>query len=98
MAFLIASLPTHELQREAMDRAAQGPMKRDAVAALVARLKGKKAKKPRPSKGKTPGGLTWAFAGTPEAMLAESEKLAKGIKTLIANKWDLGLLGSLLKG
>jgi len=98
VAFLIASLPTHELQREAMDRAVKGPMKRDAVAAMVARMKGKKPKQARPAKGKTPGGMTWCFGGTPEAMLAEAEKLSKALKTLIANKWDLNLLGSVLKG
>src|SRR5262249_24981052 len=48
VAILVASLPTHELQREAMERAANGPMKRDAVAAMVARMKGKKPKQPRP--------------------------------------------------
>ena len=30
--------------------------------------------------------------------LGKAEKLAKALKTLIANKWDLNLLGSVLKG
>ena len=98
VAFLIASLPTHDLQRQAMDKAVQGDLKRDAVAALVSRLKGKKSKKPRPAKGKTAGGLSWCYSGTPEAMLAEAERLTKALKTLIGNKWDLSLLASVLKG
>jgi ParB/RepB/Spo0J family partition protein len=98
VAFQIASLPTHEMQREAMDKAVKGSMNRDAVTAMVARMKGKKPKQAKAAKGKTPGGMSWAFGGTPEAMLAEAEKLAKGLKTLIANKWDLNLLGGVLKG
>ncbi len=98
VAILIASLPTHELQRQAMDKAIKGAMTRDAVAALVARMKGKKPKQPRVAKGKTPGGMTWAFGGTPEAMLAETEKLTKALKQLIANKWDLSLLSGVLRG
>jgi ParB/RepB/Spo0J family partition protein len=98
VAFLIASLPSHDLQRQVAEKVIQGDLKRDAVAALVARLKGKKPKKPRPAKGKTVGGLSWSFVGTPEAMLAEAERLSKALKTLIGNKWDLSLLASVLKG
>ena len=98
VAFQIASLPTHDLQRQVTEQVTQSDMKRDAVAALVARLKGKKSKKPRPAKGKTAGGLSWCFTGTTEAMLAETERLSKALKTLIGNKWDLSLLASVLKG
>ena len=98
VAFQIASLPSHDLQRQVAEKVIQSDLKRDAVAALVARLKGKKPKKTRPVKGRTPGGLSWCYLGTPEAMLAEAEKLTKALKTLIGNKWDLSLLASVLKG
>lgn len=97
-ATLIASLPTHDLQRAAMKKAVEGGMKRDAVAAMVAVLKGgKKEKKARPAKGKTTGGLTWSFAGAPEAMLVEADKLTKAIQTIIRNGWGIGVLGNVLK-
>ncbi len=99
VAFLIAPLPTHDLQREVLGKAVVGPMKRDAVAALVARMKGgKKEKKQRPAKGKTPGGLAWSFGGAPEAMLAEAERLTKALQTIIKNGWGIGVLGNVLKG
>ena len=44
VAFQIATLPSHDLQRQVADKVIQSDLKRDAVAALVARLKGKKPK------------------------------------------------------
>jgi ParB/RepB/Spo0J family partition protein len=97
-ATLIASLPTHDLQRAAMTKAVERSMTRDAVAAMVAVLKGgRKEKQARPAKGRTPGGLVWSFAGTPEAMLAEADKLTKALQTLIKNGWGIGVLGNILK-
>ena len=48
----------------------QGPMKRDLVAAMVSRMKGKKPKRPRPAKGKTPGGIRVLNVAMP--LLAET--------------------------
>ena len=97
-AYAICRLPDDESKREIALHAAGRGLKAEAVEALVARKLGKKQPRMRPAKGKTPGGLVWAFsAGGPEAMLAEIERLGKGVKVLLANKWDLELLPSVLK-
>jgi ParB/RepB/Spo0J family partition protein len=70
VATLIAKLPTHELQREAMARATQTvpPMTRDAVAEMVARMKGPKGPRMPPEEKVKKfrlgsSGLTAVFAG-----------------------------------
>lgn len=96
-AELISTLP-QELQEQAAAHYEKCKPTRDAFIGYIGALSpnGKKPKTTRGCKGRTAGGLRFTFNGTPDAMVAEAKKLLKGLETLIANKWNLNLLNSVL--
>ena len=86
---IIATMPTHELQKQLAERAlatisAGGTVKRDLLERLAAQMKGgpRQAKKPRPLKLKYGGVRMAAEDGTLAAIRAFQVKLAEALKRL----------------
>lgn len=84
VAYLIASLPTPEMQREMMKKAIGPPaLTRDHVQRLVDEAKGRKQRGPKAIKTKTPGGCGLAVTPkpkmTPQAFLEELKEYVKSV-------------------
>ncbi len=87
VARLIATLPSHEQQRDALDMAILNRMNREAVDELVQRLKGTVDRASKPLRGKTPGGLEYVLPkGDLERGLEECLALANAIRKAIRLK------------